>query len=179
MQADPDPLEPVLDQAGARGPRLERAQAEAILKAVSTSPPDEFIEAFTYAPGMSWADGQGQPDDYLQIHNRSWSIDISEPGSREHLLAVVVAVVIADVLRLDLSVRWVARVWPGVLTVLSARRDDGGLHFRLARQPAALLPPHLADIVNPDDFAEFAVAVRSAAGVLPISGGGTVTFLAV
>jgi hypothetical protein len=170
-----DPLDPILEHAQVEGPRVERAQLESVSKAVSAVPAEEFIEAVTYAPGLSW-DGHSRPAGYFEIHNRTWWIDISDPGNRRHLLAVVVAAVVIDVLQLDLSTGWVARAWPGVLAVQSVSREGTGLHIQLGRRPPAPLPRHLKDIVNPDDYAEFEAAVQNAATVLPIRGGGTVTF---
>jgi hypothetical protein len=172
-----DPLDPILDKADVTSSRIERPELEAISRSVSTRHPAEFFEAVTLAPGLSWNDGQSRPEGYLEIHNRHWWIDVTDAGNRSYLLTAVTAAVLADVLKLHVSTLWVTRVLPELVLVRSVHRDDAGLHLDLVRLAARpRLPPHLADIVNPDDFAEFAAAVEGAAPVLPLPAGGTVTF---
>lgn len=173
-----DQLEPILEKADVTSSRIERPELEAISRCVSTGDPAEFLEAVTVAPGLSWNDGQDRPPGYLEIHDRHWWIDVTDAGNRRYLLTVITATVLADVLKLDVSIVWITRVLPELLVLRSVRRDDAGLHLhleRLATKPQ--LPPHLADIVNPRDFAEFAAAVAGAATILPVPAGGTVTIL--
>jgi hypothetical protein len=172
-----DPLEPILETADVTSPRIARAELEAIARSVGTRHPAEFFEAVTLAPGLSWNDGHSRPDGYLEIHNRHWWIDVTAAENRRYLLTVIAAAVLVDVLKLHFSTLWVTRVLPAVLVLRSVRRDDTGLHLELARQAATPpLPPHLADIVHPDDYAEFIAAVDGAEAVLAIPVGGTVTF---
>jgi hypothetical protein len=172
-----DPLEPILEMAGITSPRIEFPELEAISRGVGTRDPAEFFEAVTLAPGLSWNDGHCRPEGYLEIHNRHWWIDVTAAENRRYLLTVIAAAVIVDVLKLHFSTLWVARVLPEVLVLRSVRHDGTGLHLDLARQAAtAQLPPHLADLVHPDDYAEFIAAVEAAAAILTIPVGGTVTF---
>jgi hypothetical protein len=172
-----DPLDPILEKADVTSSRIQRAELEAISRCVGTVPAEEFIEAATLAPGLAWDDGQTRPAGYLEIHNRHWWIDVTDAGNRRYLLTAITAAVLVDALCLKFSTSWVTRVLPAVLVVRSASRDNTGLHLDLVRRAAVPpLPPHLADTVNPDDYAEFAAAVEDAAAVLPIRVGGTVRF---
>jgi hypothetical protein len=172
-----DPLDPILGSAGVTRSRLQRAELEAVCHGVSTVPPEEFIEAVTRAPGLSWDDGQSRPAGYFEIHDRHWWLDVIDPGNRRYLLTVVTAAVLVDALHLTPSIGWVTRVLPTAIVVRSASRDDMGLHLDLLRRAATgPLPPHLADTVNPDDYAEFTSVVAGAAPVLAIPAGGTVSF---
>src|SRR6266511_3750050 len=53
---------------------------------------------------------------------------------------------------------------------IDASHADTGLHFELRRHPAPQLPPHHADTVNPDDYAEFVRAIERAEPSVPIPG---------
>lgn len=171
-----DPLDPILEQAGVKESCLQQAELTAISRNVSMVSAEEFIEACTYAPGLSWDDGQIRPAGRFEIHNRSWWIDVTDAGNRRYLLVIITAAMLVDALRLDLSTRWVAQIWPSVLGLRSVTRDEAGLHLDLARRATTPLPPQFADDVHPADYAEFAAAIEGAAAVVLTQTGSRVTF---
>jgi hypothetical protein len=171
-----DPLDPILEAAAVDTHLLYRPQLEAIGRTVSSIPAEEFIAAVVFAPGLSWNDDQPRPLDYFEIHSRQWRIDASHADNRQHLVISTAAAALVDALHLHLSTTWVIPILPTVLTVGSVRHDETGLHFELQRYPAPPLPPHLADNVNPDDYAEFAREIKRAAPSLHIPVGGTIEF---
>ncbi|HZN76100.1 MAG TPA: hypothetical protein VFC00_31095 [Micromonosporaceae bacterium] len=167
-----DPLEPILEEAAVDTHLLHRPELEAIGRAVNEIDPDEFIAAVVFAPGLSWSEDQHRPRDYFEIHGRHWWLDASNPDNRVRLVNAITAVALVHALGLNLSTTWVTDVLPTVVTVRSVHRDDTGLHFELRRRhPAAPLPPHLADTVNPDDYAEFVYAIEQAQLGEPVCNG--------
>ncbi|SRR6266511_2915636 len=172
-----DPLDPILKEAAIDTHLLHRPQLEAIGSTVSRIDPDEFIAAVVFAPGLTWNDNQHRPHDYFEIHSRHWWIDASNADNRLQLVTAIAAAALVNALPLHLSTTWVTQILPTVLTVRSVHRDDTGLHFELRRHPAPQLPPHLADTVNPDDYAEFVRAIERAEPSVPIPGDkGTIEF---
>jgi len=169
---DDDPLDFLLDHAGAE---LRREDAEKVARRISRAHPDEFFDALVRAEGIRWGDGQ-RPEGSFEIHDQDWWIDTADPGSHAHLLDVVVAAALADALRLELSTTWVARVLPAAVAVEAITHDPAGVHLRLRRKPVPGLPPHLANLVNAEDFREFTAAVLAAHETMPLPAGGTVTF---
>jgi hypothetical protein len=171
-----DELDAILANASVTDSQLQRADLEAICRSVSALPAAEFIEAVTQAPGLSWDDGRTRPAGYFEIHSRHWWIDVSDAGNRQHLLAVTIAAVLVDVLHLDFSIGWVTRIRPTVLVIQSVGRRHDRLQLALGRRGVVPLPPDLTASVNPSDYADFTKAVAGAPAVLPMQGGGTVTF---
>jgi hypothetical protein len=171
-----DPLDPILATAATAAGQLRRPQVEAIGRAVSSLPPEEFIEAAVLAPGLSWDDGQPRPPDYFEIHSRRWWIDLSHSDTRQHLAIAVTAAALVDALHLHLSTTWVTKVLPSVVAIRCITRDGDGLLFELRRRPAPPLPRHLADTVHPGDYAEFVQAIEEAAASLRLPVGGTIKF---
>jgi hypothetical protein len=167
----------VLEHAGVRTTLLRGAELSAISHSFSKVPPEEFIEAVTLAPALSWDGGQGRRPGTFEIHGRDWWLDVSDPGNREYLLVVIAAAVLADALQpsLQASVGWVAQVLPSVLTVRSVHRDGAGPHLDLVRRADPQIPADLVDCVNRQDFADFVAAVDAAPAVLPLPAGGVVT----
>jgi hypothetical protein len=171
-----DPLDPILKSAGTDAPLLHRAELQVIGRTVTSLPSDEFIMAATQVCGLSWDDGEPRPPGYFEIHDRRWRIDISGTVNRRRLVTATAAAALVDALRLDRSISWVAQALSAVVTVESVSLDATGLRFRLQRQPAPMVPPHLTDTHNPDDYAEFVRAIRDAAKSLPIPVGGAIEF---
>ncbi len=172
-----DDLGPVLEHAGVKATQLHRAELNIIGRTVTKVRPEEFIEACTYAPGLSWDDGQSRPPGTFEIHGHDWWIDVSDPANREYLLVIIVAAALADTLRpnLPVTVRWIAQVMPGVLTPQSVHTDNAGPHVNLVRLADPQIPAELTDDVNQQDFTEFVAAVDAAPAVLPLPAGGAIT----
>ncbi|HEY1917844.1 MAG TPA: hypothetical protein VGH27_19915 [Streptosporangiaceae bacterium] len=171
-----DELDAILASANIKGSQIQRTELEAICRSVCAVPAAEFIDAVTQAPGLSWDDGQTRPAGYFEIHSRYWSIDVSDAGNRQHLLAVTTAAALVGALHLNFSISWVTRVWPAALAIQSISWRDDGLHLGLVRQGVTPIPLNLAASVNPSDYADFTKAVDGAPAVLPLEGGGTITF---
>lgn len=172
-----DPLDPILAETGTTSTPLGRSDVERLARRLGTASPDEFIDAVVHADGLGWDDGRPRPKGSFEVHNRNWWIDVTDSGNRAHLLAVIVAAALADALRLEPGVLWIARAVPGVVSVAAAGYDSSGLRLLLRRHPAPALPPHLARTVHPGDFAEFVKAVAAAPDAVPLPAGGTVTFV--
>ncbi|MDX3378475.1 hypothetical protein PV390_29185 [Streptomyces sp. ME02-6991-2A] len=172
-----DPLDPVLKGADVDAQLLRRAQLEAVGRTVSGLDPDEFIDAATRVCALSWDDERARPPGYFEIHGQNWWIDTSRTEDRRGLLHAVTAAALVDAAGLPRSTAWVARVLTGVLTVRSISGNAStGLCFVLERHDASPLPDHVAHDVHPGDYAEFAIAVATAAEVLPLSVGGSIRF---
>ncbi|MGA4996520.1 hypothetical protein ACPCB7_00675 [Streptomyces arboris] len=172
-----DPLDPVLKGADVDAQLLRRAQLEAVGRTVSGLDPDEFIDAATRVCALSWDDERARPPGYFEIHGQNWWIDTSRTENRRGLLHAATAAALVDAAGLPRSTAWVARVLTGVLTVRSISGNAStGLCFVLERHDASPLPDHVAHDVHPDDYAEFAIAVATAAEVLPLSVGGSIRF---
>ncbi|MGA5048900.1 hypothetical protein [Streptomyces arboris] len=172
-----DPLDPVLKGADVDAQLLRRAQLEAVGRTVSGLDPDEFIDAATRVCALSWDDERARPPGYFEIHGQNWWIDTSRTENRRGLLHAATAAALVDAAGLPRSTAWVARVLTGVLTVRSVSGNAStGLCFVLERHDASPLPDHVAHDVHPGDYAEFAIAVATAAEVLPLSVGGSIRF---
>jgi hypothetical protein len=168
-----DRPDPILDQA-ADGKLLD---PETLGRAVSRRDPAEFIDAFIFAPGLEWGRDNPRPAGYLEIHGRRWVIDPSDASSRPRLLAVITAAALADALDLPFSTAWVTRALPGALAVRSVTIDESGAHITVERLTAPALPPSLAQLVHPQDYAEFVEAIANAGTTVPVPAGGEITFM--
>ncbi|MEU8816701.1 hypothetical protein [Actinoplanes sp. NPDC048796] len=121
-------------------------------------------------------DAENRPPDFLEIHDREWWLDATDPDGRRYLRTVLAAAAITDALGLFHTLTWVTTVLPATVTVEAVTADDRGVHFVLRRLPAPGLPPELADDINRQDFDEFAATLAGADPTVPLSTGGTVTF---
>lgn len=172
-----DPLEAILHGAAVEAVLLHQEQLSAVARTMTSIAAEEFFEAVILAPGLSYSEGYTRPHGYFEINSGHWWLDVSVPANRDHLLSVCVAAALGEALDLGLSVSWITMVLPAAVIVEAAVPTADGLLLRLRRLAAPTLTADLADIVNPDDFADFAAAL-TAADDLSLPGGGAVHFTA-
>jgi hypothetical protein len=169
-----DPLDPFLEAEGVKPEHVGPDELGALGARVTTGSVEEFILHSTRMPGLM--NDQELPPDYFQIHDREWWIDARRPAARDYLITLIAAAAVGDALGLDHTLWWITKVLPVTLTVEGAAVDENGVRLTVHRRPAPELPPDLADDINPQDFADFAVALAGAAEVVPLPAGGTVIF---
>jgi hypothetical protein len=169
-----DPLESILAQAGLDTEKLHRDGLEILGRTITRQEPDEFIDAITRTNALAWDNGEWRPAEYFEIHSRSWWLDLSNHESRQHLLTTILAAVLLDALNLTGSIAWVAQVVPDTIGIDAVNMSDERLHLALSCYADFGLPPHLRDIVNPIDHAEFVETVSNATGIEHNFAGGTI-----
>ena len=169
-----DPLESILAHVGVDTEKLHRDGLEILGRTITRHEPDEFIDAITRTNALAWDNGEWRPAEYFEIHSRSWWLDLSNHESRQHLLTAILAAALIDALNLTGSIAWVAQIVPDTISINAIDMTDECLHLILICHTNPQLSPHLQEVVNPADHAEFVEAIVNATGVEHNFAGGTI-----
>jgi hypothetical protein len=82
--------------------------------------------------------------------------------------------VLLDALNLTGSIAWVAQVVPDTISIDAVDMSNERLHLALSCCANPGLPPHLREVVNPTDHAEFVDTVSNATDIEHNFAGGTI-----
>jgi hypothetical protein len=170
-----DPLAALLAAAGAAPEHVGPEEIRALGALVASRSFEDFIMYPAHAPGL--LNDQDRPYDFFEIHDREWWIDARPPAARDYLTLLIAAAAVSDALVLDYTLLWLTKVLPAVLTVENVTVHADGVRLTLRVRSSPQLSADLSDDVHPQDFADFTAALHSAANVMPLPAGGTVTFI--
>jgi hypothetical protein len=187
ISLDGDILAALLRQAGIASENVTAADVRRLAATITMSVPvrEEFIDAVIRGCVPVWDDPAASPPDELAMRWGSWTIDLGQEPIRQALLEAIAATALVSAGIVDVDVGWTACVLPAVITAIEPADlvGDGPLALTLVLRDQARageadlyagLPTQVRDMVNAQDFTEFAGVLRVRAGAngrltLPVS----------